>query len=73
MITCTTRKNNGVGETSSKYGYANGGDLFEQDVQKRYEEYEVLWNEFVDWMKSKDVDPRKFRYMFTRYAEEFMN
>lgn len=61
-----------VGEVSSKYGYSNGGDLFEQDLQKRYEEYEALYAEFKAWMKSKGVDPRKFRDMFTRYYTEFI-
>lgn len=72
MITCKTRPSNGVGETSSKYGYSNGGDLFEQDVARHFAEYESLWQEFVTWMKSKDVDPRKFRCMFTRYYKEFI-
>lgn len=72
MITCKTRKGNGVGETSSKYGYSNGGDLFEQDLEKHIAEYKSLWEDFVSWMKSKNVDPRKFRYMFTRYYEEFI-
>lgn len=73
MITCKTRKSNSVGETSSKYGYANGGELFELDVQKRHDEYEALWKEFIAWMQSKNVDPRKFQYMFVRYAEEFID
>ncbi len=72
MITCKTRKKNGVGETSSKYGYSNGDELFEQDIKRHIEEYESLWEEFVTWMKSKDVVPMKFRYMFMRYYDEFI-
>ena len=61
-----------VGEVSSKYGYSNGGDLFEQDLQKHYEEFTALYDEFREWMKSKNVDPRQFRAMFTMYYTEFI-
>lgn len=61
----------GVGEPSSKYGYPGGDERFEKDIQANNERYEFLWNEFVDFMKSHDVDPRIFRRMFTRYCEEF--
>lgn len=61
-----------VGEVSSKYGYSNGGDLFERDLQKHHEENEVLYAEFKMWMKSKDVDPRRFRELFLRYYDEFI-
>lgn len=61
-----------VGEVSSKYGYSNGGDLFERDLQRRYEESEVLYAEFKTWMNSKGVDPRKFRELFLRYYDEFI-
>lgn len=61
-----------VGEVSSKYGYSNGGDLFEQDLQRRYEESEALYTEFKTWMKSKGVDPREFRGLFLRYYDEFI-
>ena len=61
-----------VGEVSSKYGYSNGGDKFEQDLQKHFEEYEALYAEFREWMKAKNVDPRQFRAMFARYYSEFI-
>ena len=61
-----------VGEVSSKYGYSNGGDLFEQGLQKHCEGYEALYAEFKVWMKSKGVDPRKFRELFLRYYDEFI-
>lgn len=61
-----------VGEVSSKYGYSNGGDKFERDLQKRYEDGEALYAEFKAWMKSKGVDPRKFRELFLRYYDEFI-
>ena len=72
MITCKTRNKHGVGETSSAYGYSNGGELFEQDIQKRYEEGEALYSDFVSWMKSKNVDPREFRLLFALYYDEFI-
>lgn len=71
MNVCTLRKN-GVGEVSSKYGYDKDGRQFEADVQKRFEEYEALYHDFVVWMQSKNVDPRKFRSMFMRYYEEYV-
>lgn len=61
-----------VGEVSSKYGYSNGGDLFERDLQRRHEESEALYAEFKAWMRSKNVDPRKFRELFLRYYDEFI-
>ena len=71
MNICTLRKN-GVGEVSSKYGYDKDGTQFEADVQKRFEEYEALYKDFVAWMQSKNVDPRKFRNMFMQYYEEYL-
>ena len=61
-----------VGEPSSKYGYDADGSQFAADMQKHAEQCEFLWNEFVDFMKSHDVDPRKFRFLFTKYHEEFL-
>ena len=61
-----------VGETSSKYGMPNGGDLFEADIKAHVERYEFLWNEFVEFMKSHNATPDEFRRMFTRYYEEFI-
>ena len=65
-------KNHGVGEVSSKYGYDRDGRQFESDIQKHQEHYEALYESFVEWMKTKDVSPDSFRYMFTRYYEEFL-
>lgn len=67
--TCKIAKR--VGETSSKYGYSNGGELFEQDIAKRYERGEALYREFVDWMLSHKVTPRDIRRLFTRFYEEY--
>lgn len=61
-----------VGETSSKYGMPNGGELFEADMRAHAERYEFLWNEFVEFMKSHNATPDEFRRMFTRYYEEFI-
>lgn len=65
-------RKNGVGDPSSKYGYDRDGSQFDADIQANIEKYEKLWSEFVEWMQSKDVDPRMFRSMFTRYYEEFL-
>lgn len=61
-----------VGETSSKYGMPNGGELFEADMRAHAERYEFLWNEFVEFMKSHNATPEEFRGMFVRYYEEFI-
>lgn len=62
----------GIGEPSSKYGYDRTGKQFDEDIQANNERAETLWNEFVDFMKSHDVNPSMFRRMFTRYYEEFL-
>jgi hypothetical protein len=72
MRTCTIAKKNKVGETSSKYGYKNGGEQFISDLKAHEERQNFLWNEFVNFMKSNDVNPSELRSMFTRYYEEFL-
>lgn len=72
MKTCTVQKNNKVGETSSKYGFPGGGDRFIADCKAHEERYELLWGEFVSFMKSHNVTPSELRLMFTRYYEEFL-
>ena len=61
-----------VGETSSKYGMPNGGDLFEADMKAHTERSEFLWNEFVEFMKLHNATPDEFRGMFRRYYQEFI-
>lgn len=73
MRTCRVAKTNKVGETSSKYGYSNGADLFIADCKAHEERHEFLWSEFVKFMKSHNVKPSELRSMFTRYYEEFIN
>ena len=73
MQTCKVAKRNQVGETSSKYGYSSGSDLFIADCKAHEERQEFLWSEFVEFMKSRDVKPSELRSMFTRYYEEFIN
>lgn len=68
---CTT-KGHGVGETSSKYGYKNGEDLFIADLEKNRERAEFLWTEFVGFMHAHEVRPDELRSMFARYYEEFV-
>lgn len=59
-----------VGEVSSKYGY--NPDQFTEDIQKKAEESEALYKDFVEWMKEKNVDPMAFRRLFQCYYEEFI-
>lgn len=71
MLICKTRTH-GVGEVSSKYGYDRDGKQFEADIQKHFEDGERLYAEFVEWMKTKEVVPDKFRSLFMRYYKEFV-
>ena len=63
----TTRN---VGEVSSKYGLQP--EKFEEDIRRRKEESEQLYDEFKEWMKQKKVDPMQFRILFRHYFEEFI-
>lgn len=72
MKICTVAKKNKIGETSSKYGYPGGGEKFTADLKAHEERYNFLWDEFVAFMKSHDVNPAEFRSMFIRYYEEFL-
>lgn len=69
---CTITKKGRIGEVSSKYGYDRYGKQFEADIKAHIEKGEKLYKDFVEWMKTQDVDPRKFRYLFIRYYEEFI-
>lgn len=59
-----------VGEVSSKYGY--DPDQFTKDIENDQLRYAELWDAFVQFMKSHNVDPREFKAMFLRYYEEFI-
>lgn len=61
-----------VGELSSKYAYDRDGKQFETDIQRHIDESEKLYVEFVEWMKTKDVSPDKFRALFRKYYDEFI-
>lgn len=61
-----------VGELSSKYAYDRDGKQFEADIQRHIDESEKLYADFVEWMKSKNVTPDKFRVLFKRYYDEFI-
>ena len=62
-----------VGDPSSKYGYDKNGEQFEADIQKHFDESEQLYRDFVEWLKSKNVTPDKFRLLFRKYYDEFIN
>lgn len=72
MNICRIANKNGVGEVSSKYGYDRDGIQFEADIKAAAERADRLYSEFVAWMKQKEVTPRYFRQMFSRYYEEFV-
>lgn len=63
---------NGIGDPSSKYAFDKGGKQFEEDIQKHFDDYEQLYSDFIEWMKSKDVTPEVFRSLFRRYYDEFI-
>jgi hypothetical protein len=63
---------NRIGDPSSKYGYDRTGEQFERDIRANKERAEVLWNDFLGFMKSHEVDPVDFRLLFARYYEEFL-
>lgn len=61
-----------VGELSSKYAYDKDGTQFERDIQRHIDETEKLYADFKEWIKSKGVTPDKFRALFRKYYDEFM-
>lgn len=65
-------RKNGIGEPSSKYGYDRDGSQFTADIEANNKRYEENWEAFVEFMISRNIDPRAFRNMFTRYYEEFL-
>ena len=71
-ITLHIANKNGVGETSSKYGYPRGGEQFIKDLQAHEERYNRIWDAFVLFMQDNDVTPDYFRWLFKRYYEEFI-
>lgn len=64
--------NKRIGDPSSEYGMPDGGERFEEALQKKHERAEFLWCEFVSFMRSHDVTPSELRGMFTRYYDEFI-
>lgn len=58
-----------VGNASSKYDFNPG--QFEKDIEVHLEKSERLWNDFVEWMRKNEIDPKKLRYLWLRYLEEF--
>ena len=65
--------NPAIGDPSSEFGYSNGGERFNQKVQKKVERYEQLWNDFVSFMINHKVTPEEIRTMFTRYYDEYLS
>lgn len=69
---CTFAKRGKVGEVSSKYCYPGGGEQFEQDIAKKFEEAEALYQDFVKWMREREADPKIVRMMFVRFYEDYI-
>jgi hypothetical protein len=63
---------NGIGDPSSKYAFDKDGKQFEADIKKHLDDAEILYTDFVEWMKSKGVTPEKFRGLFRRYYTDFI-
>jgi hypothetical protein len=61
-----------VGELSSKYAYDKDGTQFDADILSKIERSEQLYNDFVKFMKERNVIPSELRTMFTRYYEDFL-
>lgn len=72
MAKFNNKKYRNVGELSSKYAYDKDGKQFEADIQRHIDDTEKLYQEFKEWIKSKNVDPDKFRRLFSRYYQEFI-
>ena len=64
--------NKRIGDPSSEYGMPDGGQRFEEALQKKQERAEYIWGEFVEFMRSRDVKPQELRGMFIRYYEEYI-
>ena len=73
MYRCTTAKSGKVGEPSSKYGYPGGGEQFEKDIAQKAWDAKVLYEEFVEWMMERKVEPEVVRLMFVRFYNEYCN
>lgn len=64
-------KNHRVGEVSSKYGY--NPELFDKDLEDRKARYDVLWSDFLEWMKLHKITPDEARVLFRRMFEEYLS
>ena len=40
--------------------------------KKHIDDHEKLYEEFKEWMKSKNVTPNQFRSLFRKYYDEFV-
>lgn len=59
-----------IGEVSSKYGYQP--EQFDEDLKKRGERSNRIWEDFQSFVKDHDMTPDECRTMFVRFYEEFM-
>ena len=72
MSKFSQKRGRNVGELSSKYAYDRDGKQFIEDIQRSIDGTERLYTEFKEWIKSQNVTPEKFRGLFRRYYEEFI-
>lgn len=63
-------KNHRVGEVSSKYGY--NPEQFDKDLEERKARSDMLWNDFVHWLKLHEITPDDARGLFRRLYEEYL-
>lgn len=66
------RANSKIGDPSSEFGYDRTGEQFEAKLRKRKEEYDQLYAEFVEWMKTKVKRPEWYLQLFHRYYDEYI-
>lgn len=71
--TCKPAKVGKVGEPSSKYGYPGGGEQFERDIAQKAWEAKILYEELVEWMMERKVEPEVFRLMYMRFYDEYID
>lgn len=57
-----------IGEVSGKYGYQP--EKFEEDIKKRAERSNRIWDDFKTFVTDHDMTPDECRTMFVRFYEE---
>lgn len=66
----TRIKRHRIGEVSSKYGYQP--EQFDRDLENRKLRSDLLWGEFLKWMKQHGITPDEARGLFRRLFDEYL-